>query len=87
MGKTNAPPLDGGVIRRARLGRFLTQQEVAEQCAALGVKIDRSGISQIESGYVKWPSLKVIPAIAQVLGLDVGEMFHRDDEQDATEAA
>ncbi len=79
MGKTSAPPLDGEAIRRARHRRFLTQAEVAgavqEQCAELGIKFDRSGLSMIESGRVKRPSLKVVRALAGVLGLEPDEMF------------
>jgi transcriptional regulator with XRE-family HTH domain len=95
MGKTSAPPLDGEAIRRARLGKFLTQAEVAgavhEQCAGLGIKFDRSGLSMIESGKVKRPSLKVVPVLAQVLGMEPAEMFKADDgageEDDESEAA
>jgi transcriptional regulator with XRE-family HTH domain len=72
MGKTTAPPLDGEAIRQARHDRFLTQAEVAEQVAALvkgdDIKFDRSGLSLIENGTVKRPSLKVVRALAQVLG-------------------
>ena len=83
MGKTSAPPLDGEAIRRARLGKFMTQAEVAgavqEKCSALGIKFDRSGLSMIETGSVKRPSLKVVPVLAEVLGMEVGEMFADED--------
>lgn len=83
MGKTSAPPLDGEAIRRARLGKFMTQAEVAgavqEKCSALGIKFDRSGLSMIENGSVKRPSLKVVPVLAEVLGMEVGEMFADED--------
>jgi transcriptional regulator with XRE-family HTH domain len=79
MGRTSAPPLDGEAIRRARLRKFLSQAEVAEQCAQRGVKIDRSGLSLIETGIVKRPALKVIPVLAEVLGLDPEEMFKDED--------
>jgi len=86
MGKTSAPPLDGEAIRRARLRQFLTQAEVATQvaslCAADGIKFDRSGLSMIESGAVKRPSLKVVRALTAVLGMDPDEMFKADPGED-----
>lgn len=79
MGKTSAPPLDGEAIRQARLRLFLTQAEVAEQIAALGVPFNRSGMSFIESGFVKRPRLKVVRALGQVLGLEADSLFMADD--------
>jgi len=84
MGKTSAPPLDGEAIQKARLGKFLTQAEVAgavhEQVGAFGLKFDRSSLSLIESGRVKRPSLKVVPVLAAVLGLETEQMFKAEDE-------
>lgn len=92
MGKTSAPPLDGEAIRRARLRLFLTQAEVAEQVAELGVPFDRSGLSLIEVGFVKRPRLKVVRALGQVLGLEADSLFMADDggskgEEEEAEAA
>ncbi len=84
MGKTSAPPLDGEAIRRARLSQYLTQAEVAaqvqEQCAALGIKFDRSGLAHIENGTVKRPSLKVVRSLAAALGMEPADMFKAEDE-------
>lgn len=80
MGKTSAPPLDGKAIRRARIRQFMTQGDVHEGCAAIGVKFDRSLLSYIESGKVKRPSLQVVRGLATVLGLEVDEIFDEDDE-------
>jgi len=86
MGKTSAPPLDGEAIRSARHAKFMTQAEVAgrvaEQCAADGIKFDRSGLSMIENGTVKRPSLKVVRSLAAVLELDPAEMFKAEDDPD-----
>ena len=86
MGKTTAPPLDGEAIRHARHAKFMTQLEVAAQvaelCAADGIKFDRSGLSMIESGSVKRPSFKVVRALAQVLGMEPAEMFKAEDGED-----
>jgi transcriptional regulator with XRE-family HTH domain len=75
MGKSYAPPLNNEAILRARLYRGLTQQEVAEQCAALDLEIDRSALSLIENGKVKRPHPKIPPVLARVLGLELHEMF------------
>ena len=82
MGKTSAPPLNGEAIRQARVRRFLTQSEVQEQCAALGVDFERSGLSYIENGKVKRPSLKVVRVLAQVLGMEADEMFKAEDGEE-----
>jgi transcriptional regulator with XRE-family HTH domain len=96
MGKTSAPPLNGEAIRQARVRKYLTQAEVAaavrEQCEPLGIKFDRSGLSMIESGTVKRPSLKVVPVLAAVLGLEPHEMFKTapdepEDDESEDEAA
>ena len=90
------PPLDADAILRARIGKFLTQQEVAEQCAPrcaeLGIKFDRSSLSMIETGKVKRPALRIVPVLAEVLGMEPDEMFKADDspdedEEDEAEAA
>lgn len=77
MGSTSAPPLNGDLIRRARLDKFMTQPEVCEKCAERGLAISPSAISRIESGDVKRPALRVIPVLAEVLGLDVKDMFEQ----------
>ena len=86
MGKTSAPPLDGEAIRQARLAKFLTQAEVAERVqkktSRAGIRFDRSGLSLIESGAVKRPSLKVVRALAQVLDLSAGELYKTDDDEE-----
>ena len=82
MGKTSAPPLNGEAIKQARLRKFLTQAEVQEQCAALGIKFERSGLSYIENGKVRRPSLKVVRGLAEVLGMEPAEMFKAEDGED-----
>lgn len=76
---TSAPPLNGKAIRRARIRQFLTQAEVAEamreRCVEAGIKFDRSSLSLIENGRVKRPSLKVVPILAGVLGMETDDMF------------
>lgn len=94
MGKTSAPPLDGEAIRQARIGKFMSQQEVAEQVAALcapdGIKFDRSGLSYIENETVKRPSLKVVRALSQVLEIEdsifKAESGSEDEDAEADDA-
>jgi DNA-binding XRE family transcriptional regulator len=83
------PPLNAKAILRARIRKFLTQQEVAEQVSALcaegRIKFDRSSLSLIESGSVKRPSLKAVRALAEVLGMEADEMFAPDGDADDDE--
>ncbi len=79
MGRNFAPPLNGDAIRRARLFSGLTQLEVQERCAALGVKLDRSGLSYIENGSVKRPAPKVVKVLSEVLGIEPGDMYKPGD--------
>jgi len=72
------PPLNGDVILRARLGKFLTQAEVQKALRDRGITISASSLSRIESGAVERPALRVIPVLAEVLDLDVNEMFKRE---------
>jgi transcriptional regulator with XRE-family HTH domain len=85
MGRHGGPPLNGPAILRARLYRGLTQQEVAEQCATLGVDIDRSALSLIENSRVRHPHPKIPPVLAQVLGLQPAQMYKTDGEPDDEE--
>lgn len=68
-------PLDALAIRQGRIRNWMTQAEVAERVTNLGVEFDRSTLSNIENGKTRYPAVKVIPALAQVLGLEVAEMF------------
>ncbi|MEV6122960.1 helix-turn-helix transcriptional regulator [Streptomyces sp. NPDC052077] len=57
-------------VKRARLIRGLTQQEVAEKCTQRGAPVDESHISRIERMvYRPRPGLRAV--LADVLGLDV----------------
>lgn len=83
MGRNSAPPLNGELIRRARLRKRLTQSEVGQLCAERGHPLDQGNLSRIERGRIKWPSMRALPALADVLGLDVDELFDTDDDEDA----
>ena len=45
------------------------------------ITIDESHLSRIENNKVRWPALRMIPALAEVLGLKPEDMF--EDEEAA----
>jgi len=79
MGRSSAPPVNGKVLRRARLGKFMSQADVLRECAERGVVIDQGNLSKIERGLIKWPALRVIPVLADVVGLKAADLFKADD--------
>ena len=92
MGRSSAPPINGKVLLRARLGKFMSQADVLRGCAERGVVIDQGNLSKIERGLIKWPALRVIPVLADVVGLKAEELFAAEpgdagDEDDESEAA
>ena len=80
MGRTSAPPLAEDVIRKARLAKFMSRADVLRELAKRGVSMDESNLSRIENNKVRWPALRVIPALAEVLDLKPGEMFEAQKE-------
>lgn len=59
-----------GIVRKRRLELGLTQQELADRCAAQGVPVDESHVSRIERGvYAPRPKLRLV--LATILDLDV----------------
>lgn len=83
MGKTSAPPINGALIRRARLARFMGQSEVQQALARLGVDIDTSGLSRIESGATKWPAHRTVRGLAELFGLRRDEIYLTEPEEAA----
>lgn len=80
MGRSSAPPLDGDVILRARLGKFMTQDDVIRGCAERGFDLGQGTLSKIENGRIRWPAIRLIPILADVLGIDASRMFADEDE-------
>ncbi|MBZ6259720.1 helix-turn-helix domain-containing protein [Streptomyces olivaceus] len=63
-------------VKRERLRRGMTQQDLAEKCTEAGAPVDESHISRIERGiYSPRPRLRA--ALANLLGLDIDD-FERD---------
>jgi transcriptional regulator with XRE-family HTH domain len=61
--------MDGEKVRIQRVIRKISQQELAERA-----KVDRTYISQIETGK-KEPSIAVLSRIAKALGCNVKDFF------------
>ena len=59
----------GKVLREKRIGRGLTQRELAERA-----NVDDSYISQLERDY-KFPSARTIEGLAGGLGVEVAELL------------
>jgi transcriptional regulator with XRE-family HTH domain/tetratricopeptide (TPR) repeat protein len=59
----------GKVLREKRIGRGLTQKELAELA-----NVDDSYISQLERDY-KFPSARTIESLAQALGVEVADLL------------
>ena len=70
------PAINGSALRDARLDKVMTLVEVCEACARLNplVPVDDSNLSRYERGEVS-PSPKRLRVIAQVLGLDEGDLL------------
>ncbi|MFZ4143353.1 helix-turn-helix transcriptional regulator [Streptomyces griseoincarnatus] len=59
-------------VKRARLSRGMTQQDLAEKCAEAGVPVDESHLSRIERGiFTPRPRLRAV--LAHLLELDIDE--------------
>ena len=81
MGKSGAPPIDGARIKRERLRLRMTQAEVCQACAERGYKLDDGNLSRMETGRIKWPALRGIPVLAEVLGVEVEDLFEAEDDE------
>jgi transcriptional regulator with XRE-family HTH domain len=66
----------GPRIREARLRALakVSQEELAARLQAMGVELDRSAISRIESGERQVTDLEIL-AICQALDVPVGNLF------------
>ena len=88
MGRSSAPPLNGKRVRQERLRLRLKQSEVCQACQARGYKLYAPALSRIENGLLKWPDLKGIPILAEVLGVEVDDLYvTEDDAEDEPEGA
>ena len=75
MGRSSAPPVSGEFVRQRRLLKCLTQADVARECSERGYWMDQSYVSRIEGGEIRWPALKALPVLAEVLDVEVTDLF------------
>jgi transcriptional regulator with XRE-family HTH domain len=68
----------GKRVRAQREGAGLTQRELSEILAELGVKLDTSAITRIENGS-REPRLKEAAAIAYALGISLTALLQTDE--------
>ncbi|MDX2681067.1 helix-turn-helix transcriptional regulator [Streptomyces sp. NY05-11A] len=74
-------------VKRARLRRGMTQQDLAEKCAEAGAPVDESHLSRIERGiFMPRPRLRAV--LAELLEIDIDEFDNANDASpDAPEDA
>jgi len=87
MGRTSAPPVNGKRIRQARLRLHMSQAEVCKACAERGHKLDDGNLSRMETGQIKWPALRGLPVLAEVLGVEVEDLFETEGDEPDRAAA
>jgi transcriptional regulator with XRE-family HTH domain len=75
MGRTSAPPVNGEVLREARIRKLMSQADVQRECAERGLDLGQDNLSKIERGLIKWPAMRKLPVLAAVLGIEVEAMF------------
>ena len=64
----------GSRVRKARKESKITQMELAAQLQVSGIKIDRSGLSKLESGGRPVSDIEVA-AIAKILKVPISWLF------------
>ena len=67
--------LIGGNLKRLRTGLKVSQQQLSNKLELLGVYICRGSVSRIED-YSRTVTDIELFAIAEALGVDVGELYH-----------
>ena len=87
MGRSSAPPVNGKRIRQARLRLHMSQAEVCKACAERGHKLDDGNLSRMETGQIRWPALRGLPVLAEVLGVEVDDLWDTEDEPEQADAA
>ena len=71
--RTNRPPINGKAIQAARMRKGMTQEEVQQACTDRGIPV--WNLSRLENGKTKWPAPSAIAVLAEVLDLEVDNLF------------
>jgi transcriptional regulator with XRE-family HTH domain len=69
------PLIDGEALLLARTLRGLTLREVVAECAGRGMTLDRGNLGRAERGEKGAIGRPKLPAVAEVLGIDVTEVL------------
>lgn len=67
------PPINKDVLLQARLRKGLTQEEVQAECARRDQPV--WNLSRMENGELRWPNARTVRILAEVLELDVSDLF------------
>jgi transcriptional regulator with XRE-family HTH domain len=81
MQVTKSKNITGKKIRKLRLSKELSQQDVERIATLQGIDITRSKLAKIEAGMVRVTD-KILRDLAIVLNVEVGQFF--EDEQPKT---
>jgi transcriptional regulator with XRE-family HTH domain len=88
MGQSSGiPPINGKALRRARVARFMSQADVLRACAERGIIIDHGNLSKMENGLIRRPRPRIIPVLAEVVGLKPEDLFADEPDDDEADAA
>lgn len=83
MGQSSGiPPINGKVLRAARIARFMSQADVLRACAERGVVIDHGNLSKMETGRIRRPRPQIIPVLAAAVGLTPMELCAADPDDE-----
>lgn len=66
-------------IRKARKEARITQMKLAAELQLLGIKIDRTSITKLESGIRPVTDIEIV-AIAKILKVEVPQLFKDSDK-------
>lgn len=64
------PVVDGRALRQARTGAGLSQRDLIEKCAALGITVDKGNLHRAERGLRGAIGIKKLRAVAAALAIE-----------------
>ncbi len=74
--------LIGGNVRKYRKKRKMSQQQLSDKLELLAVYICRGSISRVEDRSRTVTDIELF-ALAEVLGVEIGDLFEGTDEREA----
>jgi transcriptional regulator with XRE-family HTH domain len=76
-----AHTFSGGRLKELRNLKRLTQHDLASELRKTGFGTTQTTVSRWEDG--QQPQSSVLPALALILGVSIGELFSEDDDEEA----